>query len=83
MRKFILLFGLLSFLVCIVRGQEIKEVNGICYSGEMPYTGKLVTHFENGTLKMESSFKKGMKHGEFRVYFDTGHLNEIRIYRKN
>jgi antitoxin component YwqK of YwqJK toxin-antitoxin module len=83
MRKFLLLFGLLSLLVLNVRGQEIKEVNGICYSGDKPYSGKLVTHYENGTIKMESSFKKGMKHGEFRVYFNNGQLNEIRYYRKN
>lgn len=24
-----------------------------------------------------------MKHGEFRVYFNNGQLNEIRYYRKN
>ena len=83
MRKLLVLVG---FVICFALtglSQEVTEVDGICYSGGKPYTGKTVTHYDNETVKMESSFKKGKKDGLFRVWFENGQLNEIRHYRKN
>lgn len=83
MRKLLFFIGCLVLLTIPVRGQELREVDGICYSGDKPFTGKSFTHYDNGKVKMESSFKKGKKDGLFKVWFESGLLNEIRHYRKN
>ena len=83
MKKVRFIFGILLLLSVNTFAQSIKEVNGIYKVGIKPYTGRYVSVYENGNTKTEMNLKKGLKHGEARVYFENGTLNEIRSYKKN
>ena len=59
MRRLFVFFGFVTCFAFAGLSQEVTEIDGICYSGGKPYTGKTVTHYDGGAMKMESSFKKG------------------------
>ncbi len=83
MRTLTLLFGFIFFFVIHTFAQDIRESGGIYYSGSKPYTGTYTSRYDNGNVKMSMSLKDGLKHGETRIYFESGKLNEICSYKKN
>jgi antitoxin component YwqK of YwqJK toxin-antitoxin module len=83
MKQLVIIFSLLATMVLVSNGQELKEVDGIYYSDNKPFTGKSVLWYENGKIRMESSFINGEKDGQFRLYHENGILHEIREYKHN
>ena len=75
------------FLVCIIaygaKAQELKEVKGVYYADTVAYTGKYVTRYSNGNIKIEMNLLNGMKNGTVNVYFENGQINEVRSYKNN
>lgn len=83
MRKFSLLFSILLLAVISAIAQDVKEINGVYYKGDVPYTGNYIAKFDNGEPRIEMNLLNGLKEGEVKVYFETGELNEIRFYKNN
>lgn len=83
MKRTFFVFGFVFALFFFAKGQEIKEIDGLFYSGQKPFTGTSFSYFNNGSVKMESSYKNGMKDGQFKLNFENGKLNEIRSYKNN
>jgi antitoxin component YwqK of YwqJK toxin-antitoxin module len=83
MRKIGLLIGILFLTIVSAFAQQIKEIDGIYYKGNTPYTGTYTVNFDNGNPKIVMNLVDGMKEGETKVYFQNRELNEIRSYRKN
>ena len=83
MRKLVLFFGFIFFFTIHTLAQDIKESGGIYYLDSKPYSGLYTSHFENGEAKMTMNLEKGLKHGETRIYFESGKLNEICSYMNN
>ena len=83
MRQVILIVLMLGFGTADMAAQEIKEIDGLFYRDGQLYSGPYVTHYPNGTIKMEMNLKKGKKNGNVRLYFENGTLNEIRSFRMN
>jgi len=83
MKKIGLLIGILFLTIFTALAQDIKEIDGIYYKGDTPFTGTYTVKFDNGKPKIVMNLVDGMKEGETNVYFQNGELNEIRSYRKN
>ncbi len=83
MRQVILIVLMLGIGTLEIAAQEIKEIDGLFYREGQLYSGPYVTHYPNGTIKMEMNLKKGKKNGNVRLYFENGALNEIRSFRMN
>lgn len=72
MKKFGLLIVLIGLLAFVGKAQELKEINGIYYADSVAYTGRYVTHFPNGKIKLELNLENGLKTGTANVYFENG-----------
>ena len=83
MKKLSLLIVMIGFFAFAAKAQELKEINGIYYADSVAYTGKYVTHFPNGRIKLEMNLENGIKNGTVNVYFENGQLNEVRSYKNN
>jgi antitoxin component YwqK of YwqJK toxin-antitoxin module len=83
MKKLTLLFGIIILIVFSAYSQDIKEVDGVYYSGSTPFTGKYTAYYENGKTKIEMNLIDGLKDGVVKVNFENGELNEIRSYKRN
>lgn len=82
MKKLLFIVGV--FLIAFtVKAQNLQEVDGIFYQDSQPYSGTYQTYYDNGTLKMQTTFLDGKKQGECKLYFEDGELNEIRHYKNN
>jgi len=83
MKRLSLLFGIIILIVFSAYSQDIKEVDGVYYTGSVPYTGKYTAYYENGKTKIEMNLTDGLKNGVVQVNFENGVLNEIRSYKRN
>jgi len=83
MRKIGLLFGILFLVVFSAFSQDIKEIDGVYYKGNTPFTGSFTSSFDNGKPRIDMNLVNGLKEGVVKVYFENGELNEIRAYKKN
>ncbi|HNZ71248.1 MAG TPA: toxin-antitoxin system YwqK family antitoxin [Prolixibacteraceae bacterium] len=83
MRKFGFLLGMLLIMAISAFAQDIKEIDGIYFKGNTPYSGDFTIFHENGVPKIELLLVEGMKEGAVKVYFENGTLSEIRSYKKN
>lgn len=79
----IILSVMLMAVVSNAQPQHLEEKDGLFYYESQPYTGTYLTYYDNGTLKLESTYFEGKKDGEFKLYFEDGSLNEIRSYQNN
>jgi cyclophilin family peptidyl-prolyl cis-trans isomerase len=67
-------FALLTFCSKEIPREELEVKNGIAFKkGESTaYTGKVVSFYENGKQKEETSFRKGKKEGPFTNWNEYG-----------
>ena len=82
MKYFAMITGLM-LMVLTINAQHLEEKDGMYYMGDQLYTGTYLTYYDNGNLKMESNYVEGQKHGDCKIYFSDGTLNEFRHYRNN
>ena len=82
MKKLMFFVGVL-LMVITVKAQNLQEVDGLYYQNSQLYSGTYLTYFDNGNLKMQSAFIEGKKHGECKIFYEDGTLNEVRSYKNN
>jgi antitoxin component YwqK of YwqJK toxin-antitoxin module len=83
MKKFSLLVGILFLTLFSAFSQDIKEIDGIYYKGNLPYTGSYTSNFVNDKPRITINLVDGLKEGEVKVFFENGEVNEIRSYKRN
>ena len=61
---------------------DLEEINGVCFEPNetVPFTGKLITKFENGQKEQEISFKDGKQNGLTTSFFENGRKQEEGNY---
>ncbi len=62
---------------------QLKYTNGIGYkiNKEIPYTGKAITHYENGKIAVKGYFKDGRRNGEWIDYYANGKIKLKENYK--
>ena len=84
MNKFLPILCLLIIASCSkeIPFDQLVERNGIYYevNSQTPFNGASVSYFENGQLKMKSSYKDGCLEGLHESYYENGQLKEKGIY---
>lgn len=83
MKRFSLIFGIITMMVLFAHAQDLKEIEGIYYNGSVPYSGHYTAYKQSGKPKMEMNLIDGMKDGIVKIFFENGELNEIRSFKKN
>jgi antitoxin component YwqK of YwqJK toxin-antitoxin module len=83
MKRLSILLGIIFLSLFSAFAQEIKEIDGVYFAGDSPYTGLYTASFDNGKSRISMNLVDGLKEGEVKVYFENGDLNEIRSYKKN
>ena len=81
MKKLMLLIFSLIF-VSYVSAQEFVEKRGKLYKDNKPFTGVVVEKYDNGNLKAEKSYLKGLLDGTSTFYYENGLKKEQRSYKK-
>ncbi len=82
MKRLVFFIGVL-LIAFSVDAQNLQEKDGLYYQDSELYSGTYLTYYDNGNLKMESAFLEGKKHGDCKLYFEDGTLNEVRSYSNN
>ncbi|MCB1176262.1 MAG: hypothetical protein KDK36_01670 [Leptospiraceae bacterium] len=79
---------LLQFYYCNKDNTIQKRDPNISYSNEVllyrekPFTGRLVSFYEDGKLYDEINYKNGLKHGIYKEYYHDGKLSVLRNFNK-
>ena len=62
-----------------------QEKNGIVYveNEKKPFTGKIISKYENGQMKMDSQYKEGKLEGIVREYYKDGQIQNEWNYKDN
>lgn len=62
-----------------------QEKNGIVYveNEKKPFTGKIISKYENGQMKMDSQYKDGKLEGIVREYYKDGQIQNEWNYKDN
>jgi len=60
--------------------EDLVLVNGVLELNSIPFTGRLMTSFSNGTLKSEIFYTDGKKNGFEKHWFENGVLAQERYY---
>lgn len=72
MKKNILLLSVSFILGCqdkIVMHNEVKEIDGVTFKDDNPYTGRVEADYENGQPMWVKRFKNGLLHGSSLYYY--------------
>ena len=85
-----ILFLLVAILSCTYSNKQIVDAshpdirfeNGILLYKGTPYTGDLVTYYNNKSLKSDIEYVKGQKHGAERQWFENSSRAVLRYYNK-
>ena len=56
----------------------VANINGVLHLDSIPFSGYIVDHYENGSLKTKTPYKHGQEHGMKIAYYEDG---SIRCYR--
>lgn len=60
---------------CLRHELDLHDTIGLCLKGtDTPFTGRLVEHFPNGTLKAAVEIVEGRPHGLSRGWYENGQL---------
>jgi len=66
----------------VVSDKELQLTNGVLYYKDDPFTGNIVSYYDAATLKSETLYENGRKHGYERQWLTNGELMESRYYLK-
>ncbi|WP_346862339.1 toxin-antitoxin system YwqK family antitoxin [uncultured Draconibacterium sp.] len=83
MKKLLVLLGFFALITTATKAQKIEEIDGIFYKNSEKFTGTYLDFYSENVIKSEVKIKKGEKHGKTTIYFENGHVNEIRSYKHN
>lgn len=61
---------------------DLELVNGILYFNENPFSGNIVSYFDESNLSSKIQYVDGRKHGYEKHWFADGTLSEERHYLK-
>jgi len=61
--------------------EYFKEEKEILYYKGTPFTGVLVSEFENGQLQRKGTYKNGERDGPFEWYYKNGQLEKKTTYK--
>ena len=64
-----------------IKDEYIKEIDGILYYNEKPFTGMFYEEYENGKLEYEDPFIDGVRNGTLKFYYESGKLRTIANYK--
>jgi len=69
----------------ILRSQIQDRSDDLYYkkSSDKPFSGKMISLWQNGVLESETEIKNGVKQGTQKIYYDTGKIWSITKYKKN
>ena len=80
-----IIFILITFVGCdkVVEESELNYRNDKYYpvNSETPYTGRIVSYYENGQVESSINYKKGVKDGISEHFYENGQLQFKKIYR--
>lgn len=90
MKKSLVLLSLVILLFGCGGMKEVdiskkEEKNGIVYveNQKKPFTGKIISKYENGQIKMESQYKDGKLEGTVKEYYEDGQVHNEWNYKDN
>lgn len=83
MKKFLVLLGFLALIITGSKAQKVEEIDGLYFKNSEKYSGTYIISFEDNSIKSEVKIKDGEKHGKTTIYFQNGHVSEIRSYKHN
>ena len=86
MKKIIYTILITISFISIAESKEINEIqerDGLIYevNTKKPFTGKLVTYWDNGQKKHESNIKKGILHGYTITWWENGQMWEKQNWK--
>lgn len=84
------LLPMLTILIIVSCSKEITE-DKLVYRSDLvyeinkdkPFDGVSKEFFYNGQLKIQVSYKKGKRHGDYKEYHSNGQLKESGLYKEN
>ena len=89
-KNIIITFIILTFFTLIGHGNVIDESdlnyrNDKYYevNSDTPYTGKIVSYYENGQLEYLENYKDGVAHGLCEGYYENGQLSYSENYKND
>lgn len=58
---------------------SFRDESGVktAFKGEKPFTGTGINFFKNGKKQYSTTYKNGLKEGEWRIWFPNGNVNKI------
>tara|TARA_A100001388_G_C28541743_1_gene390576 strand:- start:90 stop:452 length:363 start_codon:yes stop_codon:yes gene_type:complete len=81
----VLSLSILLILGCgkVVEKSELNFRNGIYYpiNSDKPYSGKIVSYYENGQLEYSKNYKNGQSEGLHKSWYENGQLKTSGNYK--